>query len=96
MDVVVINSPFGVRNPNSDVIESGVYSVSGKVREMGSNIPCRVRLFEKNAGRLISDVETDKDGSYEFNGLSKAKFFIVAHHPQAKFNAVIQDNVVPK
>ena len=70
--------------------------IKGRITEMGSNIPCRVRLFEKSTGRLISDIQTDVNGNYEFRNLSKAKFFIVAHHPASQYNAVIQDNVVPK
>lgn len=79
-----------------DAIESGINSIKGQVKEVGVSIPCRVRLFEKSTGRLISDVLTDSGGKYEFRNLLKVKFFIVAHHPASQFNAVIQDNVVPK
>lgn len=74
----------------------GVLSIKGFVSEIGLSIPCRVRLFEKSSGLLISDVLTDELGNYEFENLSELKFFIVAHHPSNQFNAVIQDNVVPK
>ena len=70
--------------------------IKGQVKELGNNIPCRVRLFEKSTGRLIADVATDEVGNYEFLNLMKTRFFIVAHHPASQFNAVIQDNVVPK
>ena len=70
--------------------------IKGQVKELGNNIPCRVRLFEKSTGRLIADVATDEVGNYEFLNLIKTKFFVVAHHPTSQFNAVIQDNVVPK
>lgn len=71
-------------------------SIKGQVKEVGAPIPCRLRLFEKISGRLIADKLTDKNGFYEFDHLTKTKFFIVAHHPASQFNAVIQDNVVPK
>lgn len=71
-------------------------SIKGTVDEEGIPIPCRVRLFEKLSGRLIADILTDNTGHYAFNHLTQAKFFLVAHHPQDQFNAVIQDNVVPK
>lgn len=71
-------------------------TIKGVVFEMGDNIPCRVRLFHKSSGRLIWDVVTDEHGNYVFPRLIKAKYCIVAHHPVSKFNAVIQDNVVPK
>lgn len=94
--VVVSSGIVGVRNPNNDPIENGDYSIKGQVKELGNNIPCRVRLFEKNTGRLIADVETDEVGNYKFLNLIKTKFFVVAHHPASIYNAVIQDNVVPK
>ena len=71
-------------------------SIKGQVKEVGAPIPCRLRLFEKISGRLIADKLTDENGFYEFDHLTKTKFFIVAHHPASQFNAVIQDNVVPK
>lgn len=71
-------------------------SIKGAVKEKNIPIPCRVRLFEKLSGRMIADVLTDNTGNYVFNHLTQAKFFLVAHHPQNQFNAVIQDNVVPK
>lgn len=70
-------------------------SIKGQVKEVGVPIPCRVRLFEKLSGRLIADKLTDNAGLYEFDHLTKTKFFIVAHHPLNQYNAVIQDNVVP-
>lgn len=71
-------------------------SIKGRVSELSVPIPCRIRLFEKSSGKLIADVSTDKFGNYEFDHLTQIKCFIVAHHPTSKFNAVIQDNVVPK
>lgn len=80
---------------NPVVYQKGL-SIKGKVSEKNTPIPCRVRLFEKLSGRLIADVLTDNTGYYAFDHLTQAKFFLVAHHPQNQFNAVIQDNVVPK
>lgn len=87
-----------VINPVLDAIltSNKGLSIKGQVKEVGAPIPCRLRLFEKISGRLIADKLTDKNGFYEFDHLTKTKFFIVAHHPASQFNAVIQDNVVPK
>lgn len=93
---VVGGGIVGIRNPNSDPIQNGSYSIKGQAKELGNNIPCRVRLFEKSTGRLIADVATDEVGNYKFINLMKARFFVVAHHPENQYNAVIQDNVVPK
>lgn len=71
-------------------------SIKGIVTEKKVPIPCRVRLFEKLSGRLIAETVTDAQGHYQFDHLTAVKFFLVAHHPASTFNAVIQDNVVPK
>ncbi|WP_257222411.1 carboxypeptidase regulatory-like domain-containing protein [Acinetobacter sp. YH12200] len=76
---------------------SGVgLEIRGTIKEVGGGIPCRVRLFEKLSGLLVADIATDSAGNYRFSQLMKIRFFIVAHHPATQFNAVIQDNVVPK
>ena len=71
-------------------------SIKGRVKELGNNIPCRVRLHEKLSGRLIFEKLTDNVGNYSFNHLTANKFFVVAHHPLNTYNAVIADLVVPK
>lgn len=85
-------------NANTDAVltsDKGL-SIKGQVKETNVPVPCRLRLFEKLSGRMILEAATDQNGFYEFNHLTKTKFFIVAHHPASQFNAVIQDNVVPK
>ena len=71
-------------------------SIKGQVKELNIPFPCRLRLFERASGRLISEVMTDQSGNYVFNHLTANKFFIVAHHPSNTYNAVIADLVVPK
>ncbi|UXI52698.1 carboxypeptidase regulatory-like domain-containing protein [Acinetobacter variabilis] len=73
----------------------GSYSISGEIKELSKGIMCRVSLYEKATGKKVMTQLTE-DGSYTFNGLACLIFYIVAHHPASKFNAVIQDNVVPK
>lgn len=92
---------FSVINPLSGINDAILtsnkgLSIKGRVSELSAPIPCRVRLFEKLSGRIIADILTDKSGNYVFDHLTKINFFIVAHHPENQFNAVIQDNVVPK
>lgn len=83
---------------SSDTIRTAAkgLSIIGTVTEKKVPIPCRVRLFEKLSGRLIAETVTDAQGNYEFDHLTAVKFFLVVHHPASTFNAVIQDNVVPK
>lgn len=71
-------------------------SIEGQVRVLGVSTRCQVRLFEKVSGRLVASVVTNHTGHYEFDHLTKTKFYLVSHHPASQYNAVIQDNVVPK
>lgn len=76
---------------------SELMSISGVVMEQ--NIPCVaiVRCYEKKTGRLLDQTLSNPDGYYKFTGLTrKNECFIVSHNLSGSFNAVIQDNVVPK
>lgn len=85
-----------ISNDYIPLISGKGLSIKGRVSQLGLPLPCYIRLFEKDTGRLIFEKLTDTRGFYEFDHLTKTKFFIVAHHPASQFNAVIQDNVVPK
>ena len=52
--------------------------------------------YERTTGKKVGECVADKHGKYSFRGLTAANHFIIAHHPESTFNAVIQDNVVPK
>lgn len=72
-------------------------SIKGQVQEKKVPLPCRVRLFERKSGQLMAEVATDHQGYYAFYNLNdEEQFFVVAHHPEILFNAVISDNLVPK
>lgn len=72
-------------------------SIKGQVRKENTPIACRVRLFERKSGQLMAEVATDHQGYYAFYNLNdEEQFFVVAHHPEILFNAVISDNLVPK
>lgn len=73
-----------------------LYRISGTVLKSSAPIPCRIRLYEKITGEKLSEVLSDVNGGYEFTNLEKSTYFLVAHDPASQFNAVIQDNVVPK
>lgn len=94
--LLVSKNPIGILSVDAKQAKNAIYAIRGQISELGVKLPCRVRLFEKNSGRLIADVPTNDAGYYEIHGLVKVPFFIVAHHPTSRFNAVIQDNVVPK
>ncbi len=75
---------------------AGDKTIEGRTMELGEAIPARIRLYEKSTGRLISDIASNSNGEYIFKNLAAVSFFTVTHHPKNQFNAVIQDNVVPK
>lgn len=85
-----------IESLNSEYHKASELSIKGSVQEQAARLPARVRIFEKSSGRLVADIITDKNGNYEHKGLPPIRFFLVAHHPASQFNAVIQDNVVPK
>jgi len=55
-----------------------------------------VRLFARSDAALVGQAITKADGSYKFTVFDTKEKFIIAHHPKRLFNAVVQDNVVPK
>ena len=97
MGIKVVQSIALVFKSNIAFKTADAKSIKGQVKEENTPIPCRVRLFERKAGLLMAEVATDNQGHYAFYNLNdEERFFVVAHHPQLQFNAVIQDNVVPK
>jgi hypothetical protein len=75
-----------------------VARVSGSVKRLGSNYrDAVVMLYNKANLQLIAIKKPDENGNYQFSGLNTdLKTFIVAFDQKQQFNAVIQDNVVPK
>lgn len=71
-------------------------SIKGQIKQKDIPYVCRVRLYEKNSGRLALETLTDNEGFYEFNYLSNNTYYIIAQDPERKYNAIIQDNVIPK
>ena len=86
----VSNSKFGSKNT--------ITKVNGSVKKIGvSYNDAIVSLFNKDTMRLVSSAIPNKHGEYQFNGLSgDMECFIVSFDLRKQFNAVIQDNVVPK
>ena len=72
-------------------------TIKGKVTKVDVAYPCIVSIHERESRSLIESKITDKAGNYAFHNLSYGfSFFLVAIDPAKKFNAVIQDSVVPK
>lgn len=76
---------------------TGFYSIQGIALKQGVVYKnCDVRLHEKSTGMLVNRTITKEDGSYAFRNLKKCEFILIATDYARNFNAVIQDNVVPK
>lgn len=71
--------------------------IAGQVTELKNGLKAIVQIYSKSNNQLLGSTLTDSLGHYQFTGLQQAsKYFLVSHHPTVRYNAVIQDNVVPK
>lgn len=75
-----------------------IAQIHGQVQKLSKNYSeALVVLFNKVDMKAIAFRKPDIDGNYAFLGLNTSlKVFIVAFDQQQQYNAVIQDNVVPK
>lgn len=76
---------------------SGALSIQGTVKRLGvSDTHAKIAILEKNSFDVLDIKSPNTDGTYEFKALKKIPFIIIAVDLSKKFNAVIQDNIVPK
>lgn len=69
-------------------------TISGQIQENSIPLPCHVRLFDQKSGELLSQVRSDNKGRYTFSNLnSESVYFIIVHHPDSIYNAVILDSI---
>ena len=85
-----------IKNTSNVSSKRNIYTIAGVVKKQGIPYPCNVGVYDRASGRLIKKVKTDSAGRYEVTNLYKDSCFIVALDQNQQFNAVIQDNVVPK
>ena len=89
--------------PSSNLLQSigtglVIAKVAGSVKKQGQQYKdATLVLYNKANLQPISICKADQNGNYQFLGLNtNLKTFIVAFDQKQQFNAVIQDNVVPK
>ena len=70
--------------------------VSGVTMELGMRVSRQVRAYSRANGSLIESTHSDKNGQYKMYLPHDSAYTIVSIDPNKIFNAVIQDNVVPK
>lgn len=75
-----------------------VGKIKGSVKKLGQQYrDATVALYNKANLQPIAVRKPDQNGDYQFLGLNTdLKTFVVAFDKKQQFNAVIQDNVVPK
>lgn len=69
--------------------------ISGVTKMFG--VPVSAPVFLVKGSKILLSTQSDVAGNYEFSNLIKGQAYTVfAKDSNGKFNAVIQDNVVPK
>lgn len=69
--------------------------IKGLTCKLGVPLSCEVRAYSRETGEMLSKAQSNLAGRYILYGLN-ASNYVVAIDPNNQFNAVIQDNVVPK
>lgn len=89
--------------PSSNLLQSIalgmiVAKVKGSIKKLGQKYQdATVVLYDKANLQPIAIRKPDTNGNYQFLGLNTGlKTFIVAFDASKQYNAVVQDNVVPK
>lgn len=77
---------------------STIAKIQGSTRKLGKQYEnATVVLYSKANLQPISVTKPNQNGNYQFLGLNTGlKTFIVAFDKNQQYNAIIQDNVVPK
>lgn len=71
-------------------------AIVGRIYELGIPVARQVNIYNRNNGMLIATTKSDADGRYRVNAPLINAYTITSIDPKRQFNAVIQDNVVPK
>ncbi|RYL22099.1 hypothetical protein [Acinetobacter piscicola] len=75
-----------------------VASIEGTIKKLGVNYRnATVVLYNKANLQPIAIRKPDSNGNYQIHGLNNSlNCFVVAFDSTKQYNAVVQDNVVPK
>lgn len=75
------------------------YRIHGTVDELGAPGQYRVRLYDRQTGRLITQTRSRPDGTWSFDWIPylDAGYFVTAHdHTDPLRNAAISDFITPE
>ena len=70
--------------------------ISGHTLELGKPVSRPVRVYSRPSGVLLATSHSNQQGFYKIYIPKDVAYTIISIDPNKKFNAVIQDNVVPK
>lgn len=88
---MVVNNFINYLGPLNTAAE-----IRGTVKKQGVAYQATVYLYSPSESTMRS-VVSNQNGSYTFKGLAKnVEYMIFSRDKNRNFNAVIQDNVVPK
>ena len=88
---IVVNNFINYLGPLNTAAE-----IRGVVKKQGVASQAIVHLYSPSED-IMRSISSDQNGSYAFKGLAKnVKYVIFSRDKNRNFNAVIQDNVVPK
>ncbi len=82
--------------PVSKNATSKISVISGKILELGKPVSRPIRVYSRLNGSLLKTTQSNENGEYKIYLPHDVAYTILSIDPNKQFNAVIQDNVVPK
>lgn len=93
MKLISFKSSYAVISSTSEEFRT-IYSIEGKVTQ--KELTNMVMLYSSSTNQLIRTAVIDHNGNYSFTSLPKLSYFVIVRDKTKQYNAVIQDNIVPK
>lgn len=81
---------------NKGISSSKITIIAGRVLQMGVPIKSTVKVLMQKTGVAVKLIDTDSSGFYKAYVPLGLAYTLYAQDKTKVFNAVIQDNVVPK
>ncbi len=89
-----LNNVFAIFTSRKSSALSGNAFIAGFVKEGVTPVIRKVRLYSKDSGAFVKEVQSDNTGAYTFSNLPAGmNFFVVSHDSNGIYNAVISDNI---
>lgn len=78
-------------------VSSKLHVLAGTTMKLGQPFKkCEVRVYDRATGVLLNSTNSNELAGYKIYVPYAPAYTIIAIDPMKQFNAVIQDNVVPK